>query len=180
MSAPDPTVWQKALSVTPEEFFQPGYAAFQGPPDDGPWFRDGGNGHPPAWDAHPQHPVPVPELPWEMTGPLPAVVDMTPEPCTCEFCEWAAQFPAWERPCHCDECRYGHVPGAGLVLYSRRGGEALRRLVHVREGWYEDIPAGFDRVEVRYAARFAAAARRAHMALETGYRQVAAACGRAA
>lgn len=83
----------------------------------------------------------------------------------------AVSAEARPEPCRCDYHKYGHPPGAGIVLYTRPGGEWLRWEAHIRDGLYEDVAAygaaaaheiraAFDAVATRSERRFESIARR--------------------
>jgi hypothetical protein len=66
--------------------------------------------------------------------------------------------------CRCEWCRYGRRPAADAVLYAGPDAVHLLERAAIRDGRYEDIPAGFDAVGAR-----------AHVGLNTVERRFAAA-----
>ena len=84
-------------------------------------------------------------------------------------------MPAPEpQPCRCDEHKYGKRPGAGIVLYAGPDTVDMLCAMAVRDGRYEDIRGSFDDVETRYLKGFCRVERHLDMAIESGYRRVAA------
>ena len=93
--------------------------------------------------------------------------------CACELCLWASQFPVWDRPCRCDQCKTVRPPAPALaVLYAQPDAVWLGIRAAVREGRYADIDAAFDDATERCRKGFAAASRHVFRALDPVARQV--------
>jgi hypothetical protein len=95
-------------------------------------------------------------------------------PCRCGLCLWAMDVAGtFDGPCRCDSCKYDQGPatGRGVVLYAEPGGEMLRILHGIRDGWLEDIPAFAAQAAAGITTEFTAAHRHASRTIESGYRR---------
>lgn len=76
------------------------------------------------------------------------------------------------QPCRCDDCKYGQQPGKGVVLYI--GPDAIQLQIEQahRDGRYLDTEAAFDEVQIAATKAITAAERKAHKAIDRGWRQI--------